>query len=307
MLDRTRNADRDVKLGGDDLAGLADLPVVRRIARIHRRAAGTDSGIELVCKLFDQREIGQRAHAAPARDDDPSTGQVGPVGRGDLVLHPGRQAAIDRGRDLFDRRCTARARRVKRCGADRHHLLRVRRLDGLDRVTGIDRPVEGGSVMHRQHLGNHHHVQKRRHPGQHRFRQRTRRGHDMLVILGKCCNQRRRRFGHAVCIARVIGQQHLGHARQRCRLGCGSPGPSARHKDGHRTKRLHRSQRLGHLIGGKLAVIHIGKKKNRHQITPASSLSFAIRSSTDFTLTPALRPAGSTVFKTESRGATSTP
>jgi hypothetical protein len=42
-------------------------------------------------------------------------------------------------------------------------------------------------------------------------------------------------------------------------------------------------------------------------ITPASSLSLAISSSTEPTFTPALRPAGSTVFTTLSRGVTSTP
>ena len=47
--------------------------------------------------------------------------------------------------------------------------------------------------------------------------------------------------------------------------------------------------------------------QDRHQITPASVFSFAISSSTEPTFTPALRVAGSTVFSTFSRGATSTP
>ena len=54
-------------------------------------------------------------------------------------------------------------------------------------------------------------------------------------------------------------------------------------------------------------VDNIGKKKNGHQITPASSFSFWISSATEPTFTPALRPAGSTVFTTERRGETSTP
>src|SRR5215213_8018545 len=37
MLDRARNADRDVKLRRHNLAGLPDLPVVWRITRIDRR------------------------------------------------------------------------------------------------------------------------------------------------------------------------------------------------------------------------------------------------------------------------------
>ena len=66
-------------------------------------------------------------------------------------------------------------------------------------------------------------------------------------------------------------------------------------------------QGLGHLINGKLAVGDICKKKNRHQITPASSLSFEISSSTEATLMPALRVSGSVVLITVKRGVTSTP
>src|SRR5436853_5778312 len=48
MLDRAGDADRDIDFRGDDLAGLADLIVVRRIAGIDRRAAGADPGLQFV-------------------------------------------------------------------------------------------------------------------------------------------------------------------------------------------------------------------------------------------------------------------
>lgn len=48
MLDGARDADGNVEIGGDHLAGLADLPVIGGIARIDRCARGTDSGAELV-------------------------------------------------------------------------------------------------------------------------------------------------------------------------------------------------------------------------------------------------------------------
>src|SRR5919201_379763 len=44
MLDRAGDADRDIKFRGHHLAGLADLPVVRRIAGIDRGARGADAG-----------------------------------------------------------------------------------------------------------------------------------------------------------------------------------------------------------------------------------------------------------------------
>src|SRR5882672_1427322 len=47
MLDRTRNADRDVELGRHHLAGLAHLPVVRRVAGVDGGARGADRGAEL--------------------------------------------------------------------------------------------------------------------------------------------------------------------------------------------------------------------------------------------------------------------
>src|SRR4051812_22778745 len=36
VLDRARNADGNVEVGGDDLAGLADLIVIGRVARVDR-------------------------------------------------------------------------------------------------------------------------------------------------------------------------------------------------------------------------------------------------------------------------------
>ena len=55
MLDRAGDADRDVDFGSDDLAGLADLIVVRRIARVDCCAARTDAGAELVREWIEQR------------------------------------------------------------------------------------------------------------------------------------------------------------------------------------------------------------------------------------------------------------
>ena len=48
MLDRARDADREIEFGRDDLARLADLVIVRRIARIDRGARRADGGTEFV-------------------------------------------------------------------------------------------------------------------------------------------------------------------------------------------------------------------------------------------------------------------
>jgi hypothetical protein len=48
MLNGAGYADGDVEIGRHDLAGLADLPVVRRVTGVDRRARGADRGAELV-------------------------------------------------------------------------------------------------------------------------------------------------------------------------------------------------------------------------------------------------------------------
>ena len=63
VLDRTRDADRDVEVRRHDLARLPHLPVVRRVAGIDRGTARADGGAELVGKAFDQRETVPRSRA----------------------------------------------------------------------------------------------------------------------------------------------------------------------------------------------------------------------------------------------------
>ena len=99
MLDRAGNADRDIDFGRDDLAGLADLIVVGRIARVDRGAAGADAGAELVGERIEQRvELLAEPKRAAARDDDLGAGQLGPLALGELGADEARQARCRRGR-----------------------------------------------------------------------------------------------------------------------------------------------------------------------------------------------------------------
>ena len=54
MLDRSGNADGYIEIGSDRLAGLADLQIVGRIARVHRRARRADRGVEAVRHRLDE-------------------------------------------------------------------------------------------------------------------------------------------------------------------------------------------------------------------------------------------------------------
>ena len=48
MLDRARNANSNGEIGCNDFACLPDLPIVGRVARIHRRTTGAQSRTEFV-------------------------------------------------------------------------------------------------------------------------------------------------------------------------------------------------------------------------------------------------------------------
>src|SRR3546814_20450809 len=70
VLDRARDADRDIDFGRDDLARLPDLIIVGDIARIDRRAGCAHRGAELVGERFDESlEILARLQRPAARAD----------------------------------------------------------------------------------------------------------------------------------------------------------------------------------------------------------------------------------------------
>ena len=53
MLQRPGNADGNIEIGGNDLAGLADLPVIGSITSVDGGAGGADSRTERLTKGFD--------------------------------------------------------------------------------------------------------------------------------------------------------------------------------------------------------------------------------------------------------------
>ena len=71
VLDRAADAEREVELRLDDLAGLADLLGVRDPAGVDRRARRPDRAAERLGDLLDELEALRAADAAAAGDDDP--------------------------------------------------------------------------------------------------------------------------------------------------------------------------------------------------------------------------------------------
>src|SRR5580692_8864329 len=99
MLDRAGDADGNIKVGRHDLAGLADLVVVRHVAGIDRGAAGA----ELVGQRLEDLEVIAAAHAAAAGHHDLGRGELGPLALGQLGAHIRRQALAALAADLLDR------------------------------------------------------------------------------------------------------------------------------------------------------------------------------------------------------------
>ena len=309
VLDRARDADRDVELRGDHLAGLADLPVVRRIARVDRRARGAHRRAELVGHRLDVGlEVLGLLHRPAAGDDDLGGGELRPVGLGERVADERRHARIARRGDRFDRRRAAGGGRAERGRAHGRDDLRIGRFDGLDRVAGVDRPLEGFGAHDLDDVGDLHHVEERRDPRQHVLGARGRRRDDRVVGGAERHDQRRERLGEPVRVGRGVGDENLADARKlRGRLGGRRDAPPGdEHVDRLRDLEGRRQRPRGQVA--QAPARDFRKKKGRHgQITPASSWSFATSSETVFTLTPALRPEGSDVLSTLRRGATSTP
>src|SRR5499426_1198068 len=90
VLDGAGNADRDVELRRHHFAGLAHLPVVRRIAGIDRRPRGPHCGAELVGHRLDIfGKILPALHGAAAGNDHLGGGELGPVRLRQFLAHEG--------------------------------------------------------------------------------------------------------------------------------------------------------------------------------------------------------------------------
>ena len=96
------NAYRDVEFRRHDLAGLADLPVVRNEAGVDGGARGADGRAQSVGNALDQREIVLGLQTAPAGNHDFRSRQLGPLGTRQILADKAREPGIVRRRNRFD-------------------------------------------------------------------------------------------------------------------------------------------------------------------------------------------------------------
>ncbi len=129
---------------------------------------------------------------------------------------------------------------------------------------------------------------------------------DGVVVAHQADDQRGQLLGQLMAELRRVREQHLGGAVE---LG-GGFGDALAAGAGHQhvhvlAERLGGGHGLGD-VGAQRLVVVVGEQEHGHDSTP-TSLSLATSSAALATLTPALRPGGSTVFSTLRRGAMSTP
>src|SRR5438874_4164511 len=105
----------------------------------------------------------------------------------------------------------------------------------------------------------------------------------------------------------AIGEQHLPDAIKFCSGFSDRARVLARDQHMHvSAERLRGRERfVGRVL--KRFVVVLGREERCHQMMPASLCSLSTSSATVLTFTPDLRPAGSVVLSTSSRGAISTP
>ena len=114
MLDRARDAQRDVQLRRHGLAGLTDLELARVVARVDSGTRGADSGTERVGELLDDGELLGASDATTTGDDDRCLGELRTVAT-DVRLDLGDLHATLLRRNLD---VDALARSSLRCGLD---------------------------------------------------------------------------------------------------------------------------------------------------------------------------------------------
>ena len=194
-------------------------------------------------------------------------------------------------------------------GPHRDDLLGVLGLHGLDRVAGIDRPLERIGRDHLDDLGHLHHVEQGGDARHHVLEARGRGRDEGVIGRRQRHDQRGQRLGEVVGIGIALGDQHLGDAGELRRRFGRSLGALAATGDQHVNLGTQLGGRGQRLVGGVLEglVVVFGNQQRGHQRTPASVLSFEISSATSLTLTPPLRPGGSMVLSTSRCGVRSTP
>ncbi|TYZ65677.1 hypothetical protein PybrP1_007048 [[Pythium] brassicae (nom. inval.)] len=209
VLDRARDADRDVQLRRHDLACLPDLQLVRHVAGVHRRARGADGAAELVRELVEQLKVVAALEPAAARDHDARGRQVRALRLAHFLRHE-RRLADRRGlrRRAHGRAAALGRRLLKARRAHGKQLHSVARRDLGDRVARVHGAEERVLVRNREYVRDGRDVELR--------------AHARDVVLGRVRGRR-----HDVRVLHARDARDLGGLRRDAR------GLRAEHEHGH--------------------------------------------------------------------------
>ena len=309
MLDGAGDADREVKLRRDDLAGLADLVVIRDKTGVDRSSGCTERRTKLVGKRLEQGVVVlATAQTTTTGDDDLGGTEFWPFGFGQFAMGQGGLGGVGSRADAFDFCRISGVDRIKGGGADGDDLDAVGTLDGSQRITSVDRANEGIGGFNAGDFGDLPDVEQGGDAGHDVFAEGGGRGEDVAVAGGVSDDQRGEVFRSLALVVGGVGDFDEGHALQRGGLlGSGGAG-GASDKNMDVTANFPGGGDGVEGSGLEALLVVFGDYENGHdQITLASFLSLLTSSATSATRTPAERLAGSATLRVVRRGVTSTP
>jgi hypothetical protein len=184
---------------------------------------------------------------------------------------------IGRRGDILDRSRTALAGRLEGRGADGDDLFRILRLHGLDRVAGIDRPLERVWPEHLAHVRHLHHVEQRRHARHDVLAVGRGRRNDCVIGARERDDQRRERLGKRMLVRRAVGEQHFRHGVELCRGVRDRLGVLAGDQNVHlAAHRLRGGERLVGRILQRLVVVLGDEERGHRRVSSRSSVMPAL-------------------------------
>src|SRR5690606_10226422 len=208
-----RNAHRYVKLRRNDFSGLAHLPVVGRIPRVHRSARRPQGCAQLVCQGLEQLEVLGAAQATPARYNHRGASQLGAIALGYFASDKRRQARISNSVDILDAGLAAfRSNRIKRRGAYCYDFNGVGGLHSCNGVACVNGPLEGVGRFHSTDVGNLSNVELRGDAWCNVFTVGRGGEKNMAVAVGHRQHLGRHVFTQGVCQRIAVSDDNLGDA-----------------------------------------------------------------------------------------------
>src|SRR5690606_25191414 len=172
---------------------------------VNGSARSTHRSTQLVRHLVQHFEVVTVLHAATTRNDDLGSSQLRTVALGQFFAHEGGNTGISGCTNLPDcSRTTLGSNGVKRSRTHGQDVYSLGGLHGSNRVTGIDRALEGFGIYNSRDFRNHLYVQQRSNARQEVLAIGSGRSQDVAVAFAhfgnQCCNV----LGQLVTVGSVI-------------------------------------------------------------------------------------------------------